>query len=669
MSQVKLIAGGVLDRDPTVSPAAQSGFPFRNAFRTGTGTEYRTNTQRNSTEARFEGDLLDADHFYFGGCNRFQRPSEGNAAIAVSSRAIRGAVFDGVNDNLVTTLAVDADGGLTLVAVVTMHRLLGQTILGAWSGAGTRMLFQVGSGGGFFWGIYNGEANWIGRTAPNVYQPNELICFAATYDGSGTTSGLKIFKNGVRVDAGNSTGGSFSAAGAGNALRIGANNNGTAPSAMVGVEWAYYVGELSESEVIEISSTLMNKAGIESAPLGPDYYKPITDYSGLSGWWNCDQSSVASTRKIQQLDDQSGNGNDATQGTDANRPLRTRADKLENYFTHSNDFGNAVWTPQRLTKVGGGFLAPDGTDTAYKIADTTNDATHNLFYLIRTIDNLVPNNFGQYTFSVYARASGHPRVRLDITNQIATNRGGATFDLNSGAISGISAITAEIEADENGFFFCQISGSLLTSDTGIAPHIRLDNGSGVAFAGDGTNTNGIEIWRAVLRSPEGIDYPLFAGDTQEYASPTAQTTLYNPAEAVRNGVCSEIEPASSRYWSIVSLTRWQDRHRWAYISLDKALDLGRLPEPNLRWRTIQEPAGRFKRALREYVASFSAIKHEQAQEAQAWYLRAKRGPVVIYDPEGEFVEGEHVLCRPVRFDAEPQTRNTQRVSIVLREVL
>lgn len=132
-------------------------------------------------------------------------------------------VFDGSNDSLTTSLAVNPTGGMWGIVVVRANT----TALGAWlaadvAGTTKRLQFIQDTGGVVYARIFNNTAVYVGRSAPaGTVVANQTAVFSFTYDGGTSSSGVKIYKNGVQVDNANSQAGSFVVSGAGKTLDIG----------------------------------------------------------------------------------------------------------------------------------------------------------------------------------------------------------------------------------------------------------------------------------------------------------------------------------------------------------------------------------------------------------------------------------------------------------------
>jgi hypothetical protein len=137
----------------------------------------------------------------------------------------RGMVFDGSNDSLGTSLAVNPTGGMWGVAVVRGNTSpSGQLIFANPTADATRRILAYPTSVQ----IMNGNTVYIGRTAPvGSFSANETAVFSFTYDGGTSASGIKLYKNGVQIDTADNNAGVYTVPTAGQNLSIGRNNADT----------------------------------------------------------------------------------------------------------------------------------------------------------------------------------------------------------------------------------------------------------------------------------------------------------------------------------------------------------------------------------------------------------------------------------------------------------
>jgi len=140
--------------------------------------------------------------------------------------------------------------------------------------------------------------------------------------------------------------------------------------------------------------------------------------------------------------------------------------------------------------------APDGTSTADKVIPTAASAVH---YVMFT----TAQGVGTFTFSVYAKAAGYPRLGIQVWDGAAYQMN-TTFDVSAGTIVNNSAGTAKIESVGNGWYRCSCTGTTVTGSMGSFPaywNLQSLPASATAqapFTGDGTS--GTFMWGAQIEA-------------------------------------------------------------------------------------------------------------------------------------------------------------------------
>jgi hypothetical protein len=137
--------------------------------------------------------------------------------------------FDGSNDSLSTSLAVNPTSGMWGIAVIKVNSLAAVcAIMSARNvSASDRLNVWIPTNGSIECNINNGNTNQIGRTAPaGTVTVNTTMVISWTYDGGTSASGIKIYKNGVQVDNNNNNAGAYTVPTGGNNLSIGQSNTG-----------------------------------------------------------------------------------------------------------------------------------------------------------------------------------------------------------------------------------------------------------------------------------------------------------------------------------------------------------------------------------------------------------------------------------------------------------
>jgi hypothetical protein len=161
-----------------------------------------------------------------------------------------------------------------------------------------------------------------------------------------------------------------------------------------------------------------------------------------------------------------------------------------NLALYSEQFENGYWAKVAATATADATTAPDGTTTADKIVATATSGNH----FIRT----TATQTGEFTFSVFAKASEYTNLKLQDVNAGTYN---CTYDLSSGTASGTGA---SIQSVGSGWYRCSVtyksSGSTVSNSLIGAPSTNVN------YTGDGTS--GIFVWGAMLET--GVLTPYIA---------------------------------------------------------------------------------------------------------------------------------------------------------------
>ena len=161
-----------------------------------------------------------------------------------------------------------------------------------------------------------------------------------------------------------------------------------------------------------------------------------------------------------------------------------------NLQTYSEDFSNAVFIKVGSTVSSNVTVSPDGTTTADKlIEDTSNGGHSTLIAATQAIG-------GDYTFSVFVKASGRTKFQLAEAFSIG---GTVNFDLTAGTVTTTApAKNGKIENYGNGWFRCSATWTFLGA-TNTVLYLNLLNDAGSnSYLGNGTS--GVNLWGAQLES-------------------------------------------------------------------------------------------------------------------------------------------------------------------------
>ena len=163
-----------------------------------------------------------------------------------------------------------------------------------------------------------------------------------------------------------------------------------------------------------------------------------------------------------------------------------------NRLLYSQTFDNAYWKLTVVTLTANAGLAPDGTNTAYKVTPTT--ATRN--------DQRLYKQYFQSTnatLSIFAKAAGYDYINITLQSGADTTQG-VQFNLATGVVVTSQNATGTITDAGNGWYRCALTPT--TSTESIFAMFHPSNGSTpdqdyfrpTAWAGDGTS--GVLMWGA-----------------------------------------------------------------------------------------------------------------------------------------------------------------------------
>lgn len=206
---------------------------------------------------------------------------------------------------------------------------------------------------------------------------------------------------------------------------------------------------------------------------------------------------TASGQPVGRMLDKSGRGNHATQPTADRRPIYRRGDSrgVVNLLTWSEDFGNAVWTKDKVTITPNAIIAPDGTLTADLFTETSATGEH-----IANPSVLTSQGVAYSSTCFMKKGSGRYGLLRFAPGASYAN---AIFDLQDGTlVSAGSGLTATITHVFDGWYRCTASG---VRGAGGSFVWGLSDGSTHSYTGDGTS--GIYIWGAQLNlGPTALPY-------------------------------------------------------------------------------------------------------------------------------------------------------------------
>jgi hypothetical protein len=160
-----------------------------------------------------------------------------------------------------------------------------------------------------------------------------------------------------------------------------------------------------------------------------------------------------------------------------------------NLVLRSQEFDNAYWLKANSTISTAATIAPDGTQTAQKLVETTSNSDHAIdFASTLSVSNATP-----YTYTTYLKSAGRTWAYIYAT--AAGSNTAAWFNLATGVVGTRQAnnTSATMTAVGNGWYRCSITWT--TVSTGAAVRTSATTGDNVvSYTGNGFD--GLYIWGA-----------------------------------------------------------------------------------------------------------------------------------------------------------------------------
>jgi len=210
-----------------------------------------------------------------------------------------------------------------------------------------------------------------------------------------------------------------------------------------------------------------------------------------------------------------------------------------NYFLYTQEFDNAYWSKQRTTATANQTTAPDGSNTADLIAETTGTNTH----LLQTISNITLLESGSnYTLSVYLKkgpgAAAPDIMQLILDTTYFTSSLYVNYNINTGTVvNSAGVVTASIEPAANGFYRCILTAQCTTYLAGslVMPFLAFTNNNSAlgrlpSYTG-ATNRN-VYAWGVQLNESSSAQTYVSASATQVGSGYV--TTWYDQTGNARN---------------------------------------------------------------------------------------------------------------------------------------
>jgi hypothetical protein len=222
-------------------------------------------------------------------------------AILAGINSNRTIIFDGNDDNLQTALAVNPTGGMWGAFSITPHSLSSDNLVfSAYANIATdRIAFYILSNGALLLRIFSNASVYIGRsTAAAAVAVSTKSIISWTYDGGTSSSGIKIYKNGVQIDTTDNNNSVYAVPTAGRILEIGSRNSGTAQTLKAYLDEFIFQqgGTISAGDRAKVEEYLTDKWTL-AASLGDfsfaanagqnteDYLDTFATSSAFRYWW------------------------------------------------------------------------------------------------------------------------------------------------------------------------------------------------------------------------------------------------------------------------------------------------------------------------------------------------------------------------------------------------
>jgi len=227
-----------------------------------------------------------------------------------------------------------------------------------------------------------------------------------------------------------------------------------------------------------------------------------------------------------------------TQGTDANKPILTRADNQENLVQYSEDFGNTTyWSAENTSRTSNQALDSNGNMTLANLVCSASNARHSIYS--QSVGNVNYIAGLNYTMSVQVRYNNHRYVQLAMTNGPFTLNDYVNFDILAGTVGTVgSSITAySITELESGLFNLSISANCGTTGSSNSVFFIIIDSASAARGGtfNAAGTEAVYIGRGVMRTSLSDTTYVATTDAKQYRGVNGRRALrFNGANEVNS---------------------------------------------------------------------------------------------------------------------------------------
>lgn len=217
-------------------------------------------------------------------------------------------------------------------------------------------------------------------------------------------------------------------------------------------------------------------------------------------------------------------------GGELTGPYVLREPAATNLFTYSQEFDDAAWSKGQLSISANDIAAPDGTLTADKLVENTDNNQHFLGQFFSA------SSGAPYTLTAFAKADERDLLVLSLGSTFAANE--CWLNLSTGDVgtnSGADIATVEDFGGER--YRCRVTETATGTGSGIAYLKLAASDGGNSYAGDGTS--GLPLWGAQVEAgPVPTSYIPTSGST---ATRNADTlTIPTPSAAAMSGSMSRL---------------------------------------------------------------------------------------------------------------------------------
>jgi hypothetical protein len=164
----------------------------------------------------------------------------------------------------------------------------------------------------------------------------------------------------------------------------------------------------------------------------------------------------------------------------------------QNLLTQSQQLDNAAWTKTRVTVTANTAAAPDGTTTADRVLETTDNGVHEIKQAYSK-----PAGVTILTAAVRLKADGRSEAYLMLDDGTATNRAQIRANLSTGAVpftdntGTYTLLSNSVTSLGSGWYLLRITVSVPTGAGSVTQTVRLYN-AGTSYVGD--TALGVQAW-------------------------------------------------------------------------------------------------------------------------------------------------------------------------------